>query len=507
MARFVRMALALALTIGLPLAAADAKAVQRLVKQLKDKDSSVRAEAAWDLGQIGATDAVPALAQALGDSSSAVRANAAASLWKLGTASKPAVPELMTALGDSSPLVVGNAAGALRKLGAAQEQTLGAYRRLLRGRDCEARVVGVKGLLEDAPAIDLFEPAWECAEAPGLEADTARDAREALRHVVERPNKVLIPRILDTLKTMRMRDGSALVSAIASVQPPVVDAVPILAGLVDAQNQATQKSAVIGLGRMGAVSLPALPRLVECLQSKRDPEIRENAAESIGRIGPKAVSAVPVLIKAAQDDKWPKVRKASLTALGEMGPAAKEGVPVLRAALKDPDSWISLAARNALFRVEPTKREEVADISDKSRPVQKGSLYDDLSQLSATLPAKVPEAFELNIYTDFAMVTAPYADSKSGRGKFTYRAGTVTGPEEGSGDCKKKILLAKVDFSIVPKVVKQAPGLLGKPSGKVSHVGLSGGVFCKSFGWQVFVEDAGLVEFKIDGSVEKVRKM
>ena len=34
-----------------------------------------------------------------------------------------------------------------------------------------------------------------------------------------------------------------------------------------------------------------------------------------------------------------------------MGPAAKEAIPVLREALKDPDGWISIAARNALFRV------------------------------------------------------------------------------------------------------------------------------------------------------------
>ena len=87
-------------------------------------------------------------------------------------------------------------------------------------------------------------------------------------------------------------------------------------------------------------------------------------------------------------------------------------------------------------------------------------------------------------------------------------AGTVTGPEEATGDdCKKKIALAKVDFSVVPKLVQQAPALLGSPSGKVSLVQLTPGVFCRSHGWLVYVENAGFVEFRLDGKVGKVQKM
>ena len=124
----------------------------------------------------------------------------------------------------------------------------------------------------------------------------------------------------------------------------------------------------------------------------------------------------------------------------------------------------------------------MAAISEASRPEQKGSLFDDLSPLQAILPQQVPEAFELTIYDQFAMVTAPYADSKNGRGRFTYKGGAVTGPQDATGvqSCAKKIALSSVDFSLVPRLVKQAPGLLGAPSGKVTHVSLSGGVFCQS---------------------------
>jgi hypothetical protein len=59
----------------------------------------------------------------------------------------------------------------------------------------------------------------------------------------------------------------------------------------------------------------------------------------------------------------------------------------------------------------------------------------------------------------------------------------------------------------VPRLARQAPGLLGSASGKVSYVSLGAGVFCDDIGWIVYVEGAGLVEFKLNGKVGKVQKM
>ena len=91
--------------------------------------------------------------------------------------------------------------------------------------------------------------------------------------------------------------------------------------------------------------------------------------------------------------------------------------------------------------------------------------------------------------------------------QFKYEAGTVTGPDEGSSsDCEKKVALAKVDFSVVPSLVKKAPGLLGAPEGKVEVVQLSPGVFCKSHGWIVSAKPGGMVQFKLNGKVDNVTK-
>lgn len=385
--------------------------------------------------------------------------------------------------------------------------TVQEYRRLLARPDCESRVAGLRGLLDRVPPTELFNDAWACSDAAYADPDTQEEAREILKRLVGRRDRVMVPQILEALKKLGSRDGSDLVSAVTEKDPPVKEAVPVVAALLDTGSERTRKAAVNGLGRMKGAGVSAAPQLVGVLQSDRDPEMRIAAAESLGEIGPKcAKTAVPALAKAAKDDKWPKVRSTSLTALGEMGPAAKEAIPVLREALKDPDGWISMAARNALFRVEPDKGEEVAAIADAARPVQKGILWEDLSELAKVLPARFPEVYELVVYDKTAMVKVPCKDTESSRCEFTYEGGAITGPREESGDCEKKIPLAKVDFNVAPGLARQAPGLLGSPSGKVSLVMLSPGVFCKSHGWIVHVKDAGMVQFKLNGKVDKVQK-
>ena len=503
-------AVVVALIVSVAASAATPKEIQALEKTLaRDRDASARAEAAWQLGQAGATESVPALIAALeNDSSAAVRSNAAASLWNLGEASRSAIPALTKALEDPSGSVVGNAAGALKKLGTPKSKLVPVYRGLLERDSCEDRVIALQALANEVPVGELFEAAWECSQPDqSSDSDVRSAAAESLRKIVGRRDKTLAPRILNLLGNLRGRDGSTLIRAIGAYDPPVKEAAPVLAKLLEARDESTSSAAASALGDMKTAALPVLDDLVKCLESHPQNKTREYAAEAIGEIGPRATAALPALIKAAQGDKWPAVRKTAVSAIGEMGTAAKEAIPMLRKQLESPDDWMRLAARNALFRVEPGKSQEVADIADRHQVEEKGILFDDLTQLAATLPGRLPEVYELIIYDKFAMATVPQSDSKTGRGKYTYKAGTVTGPEEASDDdCKKKASLSKVDFAIVPGLVKQAPGLLGAPSGKVTYVSLSAGIFCSAPHWTVYVDDAGYVEFNLAGKKGKVQK-
>lgn len=293
--------------------------------------------------------------------------------------------------------------------------------------------------------------------------------------------------------------------ALAQRAPKDVSA---LRARLDSPSASERASAARSIGYQKDAALPAVPRLLELLGGDRENDVRVAAAEALGNLGPKcAKSAVPALMKAAKEDAWPKVRSASLSALGEMREAAKPAIPLLRESLRDPDGFIAQAARNALFRVQPDAKEEVVAIEDASRPKQTGRLFDDLAQLKAVLPGRAPEVYELTIYPGYALATTACAETGSGRCQLKYEGGAVTGPNDASeDDCEKKVALAKVDFSVVPGLVKQAPTLLGSPTGAVQMVQLSAGVFCKSHGWLVHVKDGGMVQFKLNGKVDKVTK-
>jgi HEAT repeat protein len=484
---------------------------QDLMKKMaKSRDAKVRADAAWSLGQMGAIDAVPALMVALEDKNKSVRANAAGSLWNLGEVSKPAMPALRKALEDPFPLVISNSAGALVMLGVPKSELAPAYKRLLTEKKCVYRISGMKGLLSQVPPSDLFHDALECSRDDEL--DNRFKAGDVLRALMDEKDRTMIPLILEALKDSVDKNITDLVLAIVRYKPPVTEAVPILEKYLVASDPETRRIAAVGLGRLKENSLPALPSLVKVLESDTDKDVRAAAAEAIGGIGKKAKEAVPNLIHAAQGDKWPKVRKASIQALGSMGEEAREAIPVLAKALKDPDMHTRNSARNALNRVDPGNKAAKAAVSRKPparrTPARTGvSLFADVNKLAETLRGKVPVVYELIIYENFAMATAPEPSSSNGYGTFTYRNGAVSGPDDGRSLCKEPFRISDADFSIIPRLVKEAPGLAEIPNGSITYVSLGRGVFCKKVGWRIYVKDGSkysIIEFRLDGKLKGV---
>jgi HEAT repeat protein len=97
--------------------AANAEEIKELLDKLKDKDATVRRNAADALGQAGDKAAVPALTKALGDDDFFVRRFAAQALGKIGPDAKDAVPMLAKLVKDEHKEVAEAAADALGKIG------------------------------------------------------------------------------------------------------------------------------------------------------------------------------------------------------------------------------------------------------------------------------------------------------------------------------------------------------------------------------------------------------
>jgi HEAT repeat protein len=113
-----------------------------------------------------------------------------------------------------------------------------------------------------------------------------------------------------------------------------------------------QVQGAIGLSLHGPGAAPAVPRLVELLESQNG-LVRQNAALALCKIGPEAEGAVPALRKRLSDPEW-AVRRMAAMALGEIGGAsAKAARPDLEKLKRgDSQNLVRKAAAQALERLD-----------------------------------------------------------------------------------------------------------------------------------------------------------
>ena len=108
------------------LSAIGGPAVPALINALQDENESIRASAAYALGDIGsaAQEAVPSLTQVLRDESAWVRRHATEALGLIGQPVQNTVPALIDLLRDEHYWIRDNAARALARLGPAAEAAI-----------------------------------------------------------------------------------------------------------------------------------------------------------------------------------------------------------------------------------------------------------------------------------------------------------------------------------------------------------------------------------------------
>jgi HEAT repeat protein len=349
------------------------KSVEQLLKDLTDKDSDVRAEAAESLGKLGAANKeaveaakkavdaakemgavprevaakqavvaakeavaaaaakapVPALIKALKDDKDEdVRDRAAEALGAFGDPAESAVPALTEALKDKSAMVRASAAEALGELHEwilANSDTVTALLALLKDPDVDVRETVADALNEIGPLTAAAIPAL--VEALG---DTSAVVRELAAETLgdlgpmgkdKDAEKALIKALKDTEKEVRASAAEALM-LIKPQTPAAVQA------LVDARNDdviSVRCAVAEALGVNGHAHL-AVPALNEMLKDKKHHRVQIAAADGLGNFF------------------------AGKAKLGDLG---KDAVKELEAAIKEaPRSKVAEAARKALAQIK-----------------------------------------------------------------------------------------------------------------------------------------------------------
>jgi HEAT repeat protein len=342
--------------LGLLGAAAPAQAesskerAAKLMKKLAtDKKPEVRADAAKQLGDLGAWDDVPALAAALKDPSAEVRAGAAYALVELKDKAKDAVPALKEALGDRDRLVVYNVVVALHNMEAGTPAELAPpLRWLVEQSDREDRESLVRMFVnlgfEDATARKAILDTLEQGR-PELRLQILQELwhQETLRQSGAWKAEViahLTPLVTSDRDPKVRREAIVLLWHAHAVSGPVGEA--LLKALDDPDPEvASQAAGTLNGLEHSPLPATAITHLTQKLKSP-DPLQRAAAAHALGGFIGWREKFTPLLTAALLGDKDPAVRLAVVEALGEIDD--DNAIPALLKALKtDGDARVKAA--------------------------------------------------------------------------------------------------------------------------------------------------------------------
>ncbi len=270
--------------------------ISLLIGLLNDADSSVAATAAFSLGQIGDSAAVPALAPLLSADAAAERptvaSEAAYALGKTGSARAHSV--LLDLLSREEEVPVAPLGSALL-----------AVWHFPRGPD-------LAPTLRWTGAADP-ELRWRAAYA--LTRRPSPAATPALRRLASDPD----PRV----RALSLRGLTA-----AMADSSRVDAGEALSTLIAALEDGSYPVRINAIRALGTYPDPRAVRVLTTQLEGADPHAAMAAAEGLARIGPAAAEAVPALRALALSDSVPiSLRREALLALarvtpGEVGPLA-----------------------------------------------------------------------------------------------------------------------------------------------------------------------------------------
>lgn len=269
----------------------DAVAIRDALRAaLKDKEASVRQNAAWALGQLHeeAGSAADALRECLSDKNALVRRDAATSLGFLGKAAAAAVPSLMEMVKSEPDTVVRKAA-------------LGSLVPLV-GPDHRRYARFLQPLLQDKDPEVAVDSAVVLAKIGGEEAKEA------------------VPVLRKALKDADAEVQEKSVIALSEMGPQAKDAIFDLAEVLRRGKVTKVRcGAALALAHIRAAAEPVALDIAEVLKPTEPVDVRQDAAEALARMQyPANKKALPAILQTIAQDLNPLVRQKCVWSLFEM---------------------------------------------------------------------------------------------------------------------------------------------------------------------------------------------
>lgn len=237
--------------------------ISEFVKQLGDKEASVRNSAARALGRMyeKGKDAVPALIKAINDEDLSVRQSVHAALRNIGKAAGPA---LIQALEDKEVGVRQSAARILADMKHKPEDVVPAFAKALKDEDRAVRSYAIRGLSrsvgpESAPLVPLLLEALRTGDAGDRSS-----AAMALGRIGPAAKEAL-PAVMEALSDKTRYVRTAAVYATRSICTDAKVVVPALVRMLNDEHQTVLRAAARGLGELGPLAKDAIPALEKAL--------------------------------------------------------------------------------------------------------------------------------------------------------------------------------------------------------------------------------------------------